>query len=128
MKKDQDIEEEVIDFAYWNTRLLEKKQEFETHDNKKIFCISFEIHEVYYNSKDEPTAWTEKPCYTYFNDYDDFKDTIKHMKDTLKRTVLREEGDQLIDTGKYLKDYKPEELDNTAELIKDSDILGDLDE
>ena len=110
--------EEVIDFAYWNTRLFEKKNEFET-DGKKIFCISFEIHEVHYNSKGEPVAWTEKPYTTYFNDYNDFKISIKQMKDAAKRTVLREEGENLVDTGKYLKDYKEEELDNTDLLFKE---------
>lgn len=111
--------EEVIDFAYWNTRLFEKKEEFETNDGKKIFCISFEIHEVHYNSKGEPVAWTEKPYTTYFNDYNDFKISIKQMKDAAKRTVLREEGNNLVDTGKYLKDYKQEELDNTDLLLEE---------
>ena len=47
-----------------------------------------------------------------FENYDDAKTTIKHLKDALKRTVLRYKGDKLVDTGKYLKQYKEDDLTN----------------
>ena len=97
--------------VYWNTRLVEKKQTFSLERTKKTyFNISFEIHEVHYDKNHNIVAWTQDPIQLNFYDYDDAKGTIKHIKDALKRTVLRLEDDKLIDTGKYLKQYKENEL------------------
>ena len=47
-----------------------------------------------------------------FQDYDDIKVTMKHMKDALKRTVLKIKDNKLIDTGKLVKDYREKDLTN----------------
>lgn len=97
--------------VYWNTRLVEKRNTFTLERTKKTyFTIQFVIHEVHYDKNHNIVAWTENPIDLSFYDYEDAKGTIKHAKDALKRTTLRFEGDKLVDTGKYLKQYKENEL------------------
>lgn len=99
--------------VYWNTRLVEKKNIWRSQfDNIDYFSTQFVIHEVHYDKDHNIIAWTENPISLNFEDYDDAKGTIKHMKDALKRTVLKYEGDTLIDTGKLLKQYREEDLTN----------------
>ena len=99
--------------AYWNTRLVEKRSTWKSQfNNMDYFSIQFVIHEVHYDKDHNIVAWTENPISLNFENYDDAKGTVKHIKDALKRTVLRYEGDKLIDTHKYIKQYKEEDLTN----------------
>ena len=99
--------------VYWNTRLVEKKNIWKSQfDNMDYFSVQFVIHEVHYDKDHNIIAWTENPISLNFEDYSDAKGTIKHIKDALKRTVLRYERDKLVDTGKLIKQYKDEELTN----------------
>ena len=99
--------------TYWNTRLVEKKSTWKSQlDYMNYFSIQFVVHEVHYDKDNNIVAWSENPISLSFSDYEDAKGTIKHIKDALKRTVLRYEGDKLVDTGKLIKQYKDEELTN----------------
>lgn len=99
---------------YWNTRFIEKKETWksEKFKDKEYFNIYFDLHEVHYDEKNKPVAWTSDPSLLRFRDEEDVKVTIKHIKDALKKNVLRKQGHDLVDTGKLLKQYKEEELTN----------------
>lgn len=98
---------------YWNTRFIEYKETwYSRKDYEEYFVKHFALHEVHYDEMDNPIAWTSEPVDMRFQDYDDIKVTMKHMKDALKRTVLKIKDNKLIDTGKLVKDYKEKDLTN----------------
>lgn len=99
---------------YWNTRFIEKTETWksEKFKDKEYFNKHFDLHEVHYDENNNPVAWTAEPGSLQFADESDVKGTLKHLKDALKRHVLKIEGHDLIDTGKFLKDYKEDDLTN----------------
>lgn len=80
--------------GYWNYRVLEKGSE----DYKY-----YEIHEVYYDADGKIIAWTENPVDLYIEAVSDINFLMKRFKKAAKKTILRKDGDDLIDTGTYLK-------------------------
>lgn len=80
--------------GYWNYRVLEKG----TDDYKY-----YEIHEVYYDADGKIIAWTENPVDLYIEAVADIKFLMKRFKKAVKKTVLRIDGEDLVDTGRYLK-------------------------
>lgn len=80
--------------GWWNYRVLEKG----TDDYKY-----YEIHEVYYDADGKIVAWTENPVDLYINAISDIKFLMKRFKKAAKKTVLRIDGEDLVDTGTYLK-------------------------
>ena len=78
----------------WNYRILEKKNEYHTY---------YEIHEVYYDKDGNIIAWTENPVDLYLESISDLKFLMKRFKKAAKKPILRIEGDDLINTGTYLK-------------------------
>lgn len=80
--------------GYWNYRILEKG----TNDYKY-----YEIHEVYYDAYGKIIAWTENPVDLYIEAVSDIKFLMKEFKKAAKKTVLRIDGEDLVDTGTYLK-------------------------
>lgn len=80
--------------GYWNYRVLEKG----TDDYKY-----YEIHEVYYDADGKIIAWTENPVDLHIEAISDIKFLIKRFKKAVKKTVLRIDGEDLVDTGTYLK-------------------------
>ena len=80
--------------GYWNYRVLEKG----TDDYKY-----YEIHEVYYDADGKIIAWTENPVDLYIESISDIKFLMKEFKKAAKKTVLRIDGEDLVDTGTYLK-------------------------
>ena len=80
--------------GYWNYRVLEKG----TDDYKY-----YEIHEVYYDADGKIVAWTENPVDLYIESISDIKFLMKSFKKAAKKTVLRIDDEDLVDTGTYLK-------------------------
>lgn len=80
--------------GYWNYRVLEKG----TDDYKY-----YEIHEVYYDADGKIIAWTENPIDLHIEAVADIKFLMKRFKKAVKKTVLRIDGEDLVDTGTYLK-------------------------
>ena len=99
-----DIRQEIKDFideislawrgGWWNYRVLEKG----TDDYKY-----YEIHEVYYDADGKIIAWTENPIDLHIESVADIKFLMKRFKKAVKKTVLRIDGEDLVDTGRYLK-------------------------
>lgn len=80
--------------GYWNYRVLEKG----TDDYKY-----YEIHEVYYDADGKIIAWTENPVDLHIEAISDINFLMKRFKKAVKKTVLRIDGEGLVDTGTYLK-------------------------
>ena len=80
--------------GYWNYRVLEKG----TNDYKY-----YEIHEVYYDADGKIIAWTENPVDLHIEAVADIKFLMKRFKKAAKKTVLRIDNEDLVDTGTYLK-------------------------
>lgn len=80
--------------GHWNYRVIEKSNGY---------YIYYEIHEVYYDKNEEIIAWTENPVDLYFEDFRSLKLLTKRFKKAGRKTILKIENDDLIDTGKYLK-------------------------
>ncbi len=102
----EEAEEIAKDFdgGWWNYRVIEKTEKWDSPFDRKIHTENYyEIHEVYYNGKGEIIAWSENSISLYFESYRDFKDTLKHIKQATKRSVLKLEDDKLEDTHKLLK-------------------------
>jgi len=117
MDKDYKIPAEVEELAnewsggWFNCRIIEKERKWTGVDNKEYTDIYYEIHEVYYDGKGNIIAWTEAPMSIWFENKYDVKYTINHIKKATKHTILKmitkENGDEeLIDTGKYIKNIK----------------------
>lgn len=84
----------------WNYRIIEKSSEF--YKEEKYY----ELYEVYYNEKGEIWAHSQEPMSIWFENKKELKTLLRQIKDATKRTILRMENDDLIDTGKYLKQIK----------------------
>ena len=80
--------------GWWNYRILEKGN----NDYKY-----YEIHEVYYDADGKIIAWTENPVDLYIESISDIKFLMKKFKKAAKKTVLRIDNEDLVDTGTYLK-------------------------
>lgn len=80
--------------GWWNYRILEK----DTNDYKY-----YEIHEVYYDADGKIIAWTENPVDLYIESISDINFLMKKFKKAAKKTVLRIDNEDLVDTGTYLK-------------------------
>ena len=104
MRNKIDEKQEIKDFideislawrgGWWNYRVLEKGSE----DYKY-----YEIHEVYYDADGKIIAWTENPIDLHIEAVSDIKFLMKRFKKAAKKTVLRIDGEDLVDTGTYLK-------------------------
>ncbi len=116
-EKIKDIMKEAEELAedweggYFNYRLVEKEDRWTGLDGKEKIEYYYEIHEVYYNGKDEIIAWSENPMHLYFETDYDIKEEIKHIKRASKAKILKliknENGDDsLIELDKYIKDIK----------------------
>lgn len=81
-------------YGYWNYRVIEKG----TEDYKY-----YEIHEVYYDVDGNIIAWTENPVNLYIETVSDIKSLMKRFKKAVKKPILRIDGEELINTGTYLK-------------------------
>jgi hypothetical protein len=64
----------------WNFRIIRKTRRVKIGKRYKI-VHSYDLHEVYYNSKGQPTSYTEKPI-----DANGYK-SIKEMQETLVRML-----------------------------------------
>lgn len=124
LKENQDnpeISKEIIEKAkdlakdceggYFNYRIIEKEDKWTDLDGVEWTEYYYEIHEVYYNGKDEIIAWTENPINVYFETYSDVRDTINHIKKASNAKILKlitkEDGDEeLIELDTYMKDIK----------------------
>lgn len=109
----EEVEEMANDLSggWFNYRIIEKENSYEGKDGKQYTDIYYEIHEVYYNGKGEPFAWTENPISIWFEDKYDVKAIIQHIKKATKHTILKMVKDKygddsLVDTKKYIKDIK----------------------
>lgn len=80
--------------GWWNYRILEKG----TNDYKY-----YEIHEVYYDADGKIIAWTENSVDLYIESISDINFLMKKFKKAAKKTVLRIDNEDLVDTGTYLK-------------------------
>ena len=120
MEKLEDLRKD-FEGGYFNYRVIEKEYIWENNSNFteeeiKEYKLDepelyYEIHEVYYNGKDEIVAWTENPISIYFEDYYDVKDMIKHIKNSTKHKILKlianeDGGEELIELNKYMKNIK----------------------
>ena len=101
---------ESFEGGYFNYRIIEKEDKWIDLDNKEQIEYFYEIHEVYYNGKDEIIAWTENPISIYFETYNDIRDTINHIKKAANNKILKlikeDEEEKLIELDKYMKDIK----------------------
>ena len=114
--KEYEVPKEIEEMAsswsggWFNYRIIEKENSYEGRDGKKYTDVYYEIHEVYYDGKGNPFAWTQNPISIWFEDRYDVKDIIQHIKKATKHTILKlikdDEGEELIDTGKYIKNIK----------------------
>lgn len=64
--------------TYWNYRVIESEE---------VFCI----HEVYYNSKGEITAFSEDPITPLGDTLDELKGDLEYYLQALDRPVLKKE-------------------------------------
>ncbi|OHD71510.1 MAG: hypothetical protein A2W19_16005 [Spirochaetes bacterium RBG_16_49_21] len=92
--------------SYWDYRVIRKTQ----ND-----AVSYEIHEVYYNDKDEIESWTEEPvspmgetCNELRNDIFYFMSAFRHpvlnMVQEDKKERLEEcEDEQTVNPGHYFE-------------------------
>lgn len=104
MGTELDVNQEIKDFidkislswrgGWWNYRVIEKGSE----DYKY-----YEIHEVYYDADGKIIAWTENPVDLHIEAISDINFLMKRFKKAAKKTVLRIDGEDLVDTGRYLK-------------------------
>lgn len=98
--------------GYWNYRIIQKTNSYKLSSDKIISETYYEIHEVYYNEKNEIVAWSQEPMSIYFQNYNDYVITLKQIKKAIKYPILKLEGsekentEKLIETNKYLKDIK----------------------
>lgn len=96
--------------GWFNYRIVEKEHKWNDIDDSIISELYYEIHEVYYGADGDIIAWTENPISIYFENIFDANDTIKHIKDAIKKPILKydpdTDGDSLYETDKYLKDIK----------------------
>lgn len=90
----------LIGGGIWNYRIIEKSSNF--YKEEKYY----ELYEVYYNEKGEIWALSQEPMSIWFENKKELKTLLKQIKDATKRTILKMENDDLIDTGKYLKQIK----------------------
>lgn len=115
MKEEYKIPEAIKKFSeeisggWFNFRVVKHVTTWKDKEGKKYEDITYQLHEVYYTAKGEILGWSEEVS-LYFEDYADVKETIKHIKDACKKTVLllieTEDGEELIDTHKYMKGMK----------------------
>ena len=120
MQKAEDLAKD-FDGGYFNYRIVEKEYKWKNNSNLDEETIKrykldepeiyYEIHEVYYNGKNEIVAWTTNPISIYFETYYDIRDTINHIKKAASTKILKlvedENGDDsLIELDKYIKDIK----------------------
>ena len=102
----EEAEEIASDFdgGWWNYRIIEKTERWKGHFDKKFHTETYyEIHEVYYNGKGKIVAWTENAVTLDFFSWKDYKDTMKYLKKAAKRTILKLDNDELIDTHRLLR-------------------------
>ncbi len=65
-------------FSYWNYRVIESEE-------------VFRIHEVYYNSKGEITAFSEDPITPLGETLDELRGDLEYYLQALDRPVLKKE-------------------------------------
>lgn len=81
--------EEQGDFGGgWNYRMLMVREGGE---------ITLNIHEVYYNDKGEPRAWSENPIYAQGSSRAGLADDLILMQKALRKPVLEETIDGLVE-------------------------------
>ena len=118
LDKDYEIPEHIKELAdslsggWWNYRLFENETKWKDISSKEHTEYYYDIHEVYYNAKGEIWAWSENPMSLSFEEYNDLKEVSKQIKRACKHSILKivpasdTENEEIIDTGKYLKDIK----------------------
>ena len=95
---------------YWNTRVIRTHVVYHFESGYVSDEYMFSIHEVYYNKKDKPIAWTENPISVQFGNENWLNGILEQIEDARKRTVLELENidgkcGHLVDNGKMLSDY-----------------------
>lgn len=98
---------ESFDGGWWNYRIIEIEESWTDKEGKVYTEKVYEIHEVYYNGNGDVIAWTKNSIGLFFDDYDDLRDVLKHIKKASKKTVLKlikeNDNEKLIDTNKKIK-------------------------
>lgn len=112
----KEVLEEAEDLAndfkggYFNYRMIEKEDKWTGLEGEELVEYFYEIHEVYYDDNDNIVAWTENPIHLYFNNNEDVKTEIKHIKDAANKKLLKlikdGENEKLIELDKYIRDIK----------------------
>lgn len=78
----------------WNFRVIRKTRRY-----KNRILHSYDMHEVYYNAKGQPTSWTEKPIDA--NGYESLKEMqqtlCRMLADSLERPVLEIRNNKLVE-------------------------------
>lgn len=102
---------ESFNRGYFNFRLIEKETRWTDADNKEKIEYYYEIHDVYYNDKDEIVAWSEEPTSLYLEYGSDVEDLINHITEASSKKILKiikdsDDEDELIELNKYIKDIK----------------------
>lgn len=100
----KDLSEELSD--YWNTRIIKHIVTGKYENGKKYKETYYGVHEVYYDKKDKPVMWTEKPIRFCFEDEEGLDAQMQQILDAKKRTVLKEKNEKITDTKKFIWEMK----------------------
>lgn len=97
--------------GYWNYRFVQKTVTYTLKNNKKISESYYDIHEIYYNEKNEIIAWSEEPMQLNIQSYNDYKTIIKQIKKASKYKILKlekleDKSEKLLETNLYIKNIK----------------------
>ena len=79
----------------WNFRVLAHKSPFDEND------IGFQIHDVHYDKKMKPKAFSETPAMIGGDSIEDIKWILKEIELCLEKSIL--------DANNFPNDYKPKQ-------------------
>ncbi|MEA3285935.1 MAG: hypothetical protein U9Q77_00980 [Candidatus Marinimicrobia bacterium] len=71
----------------WNYRIIRKYFE-------KTDTISFQIHEVYYDDKDQIEGWTQSSVGPSGETILELREDIEHFMETMQKPILQEKYDE----------------------------------
>jgi len=75
---------------HWNYRIIKTSYKTKDSKGKNIKEYEYGIHEVFYNSKNKPNAYTADMVYPYGETLEEFKKMLGYYVRALKKPVLKE--------------------------------------
>ena len=112
--------------TYWNTRIIKHIVESRFANGNVLIGAYYAVHEVYYDDKNNPVAWTQDEIGVRFESPDDLQGLLEHIEEAKAHSVLllktkynekdnETEQGKLIDTGMKLEELMQLDEDIEAE-------------